>query len=75
MYDYSRLKGRIVEVCGTFKEFAKKMGLSERTISLKMNQKTFFSQNEIDKAVEVLGLSYKDIVPYFFCLKSSAELN
>ena len=33
-YDYSKLSGKIREVFGTNGEFAKAMGLSERTVSL-----------------------------------------
>ena len=39
-YDYSKLAGRIVEKFGTQYNFAIAMGLSERTISLKMNGKS-----------------------------------
>ena len=40
-FDYSRLKGRIVEVYGTNAAFSKDMGWSERTMSLKMNGKVY----------------------------------
>jgi len=73
MYDYSKLNGRIVEVCGNQGEFAKRMGLSERTISLKMQQKNSFKQSDIEKAINVLKLSAEDISLYFFSLKSSMD--
>ena len=38
-YNYSKLLGRIVECCGTQANFAEKIGLSERTVSLKLNGK------------------------------------
>ena len=50
-YDYSKLNGRIVEKCGTRANFAEMMGLSERTISLKLNNKISFKQPEIQKAL------------------------
>lgn len=65
-YDYKKLNGRIIEVCGTQAVFAEKMGLSERTISLKLNNKISWKQTEIQKAIEILGLSDKDIQIYFF---------
>lgn len=68
-YNYKKLSGKIVEVCGTQAIFAKKMGLSERTISMKLNNKIAWKQTEIQKAVEVLGLSDMDIQLYFFTLK------
>ena len=36
-YNYKKLLGRIVEVCGTQASFADRMGLSERSVSLKLN--------------------------------------
>lgn len=68
-YDYSKLNGRIVEKCGTQAEFAKKMGLSERTISMKLNNKIAFKQSEIQKALDVLDLVSEEIQVYFFTLK------
>jgi hypothetical protein len=67
--NYSKLKGRIVEICGTQGNFAQKMGLSERTISLKLSGKIPFKQPEILKALEVLDLSEEEIQAYFFVLK------
>lgn len=65
-YNYSKLNGRIVEICGSSKEFAKRMGLSERTISLKLNNNVPFKQTDIEKAKEVLNLCDNDIQSYFF---------
>lgn len=67
-YNYSKLNGRIVEVCGTQGEFAKRMGLSERSISLKLNSKMTFRQDEIQKAVDILNLTNAEIQAYFFTL-------
>jgi hypothetical protein len=36
-FDYSKLNGRIVEIFGTQLNFSVAMGLSERSISLKLN--------------------------------------
>lgn len=69
-YDYAKLKGKIVEKCGTQAVFAKRMGLSERTISLKLNNKVAFKQPEIQKALPILGLTESDIQGYFFALKA-----
>ncbi len=66
MYDYSKLSGRIVEVFGTRHSFAKAMGLSERTLSLKMNGKRDWNQLDIGKAIVLLNLSESDIPVYFF---------
>lgn len=65
-YDYSKLLGRITEKCGTQLNFALAMGLSERSVSLKLNRHVSWKDTEIVKAIEVLGISAKDIPEYFF---------
>ena len=67
--DYRKLRGKIVDVYGTMSNFAKEMGYSERTISLKINGKVDFSQSDIVKMVSLLGLRDKDIPIYFFTNK------
>ncbi len=68
-FDYNKLRGKIIEVCGSQLEFAKKMKMSERTLSLKMNGKVFWKQCEICKAIDILKLSNYDITEYFFTPK------
>lgn len=69
MFDYSKLRGRIIEKYGSQSKFAKHMGCSERTMSLKMHGKVEWKQSEIHKAVTLLDLQDQDICPYFFTLK------
>ena len=65
-YNYSKLLGRIKEYCGKQSVFADEMGLSERSVSLKLNNLRGWTQPEIHKACEVLKLSSLDIPAYFF---------
>jgi len=65
-FDYSSLNGKIIEKFGSQYNFANAMGLSERSISLKLNGKVGWKQVEIAKAVEILGIESKDIPHYFF---------
>ena len=67
--DYSKLLGRITEKFGTQAEFANSMGISERSISLKLNNKVSWKDSEISKAVDILELNPKDIQSYFFTHK------
>lgn len=67
-YNYSKLLGRIVEKVGTQCNFASKMELSERTISLKLNGKISWKQSEIAKACDVLSIPDTEIPAYFFAL-------
>lgn len=65
-FNYRKLKGRIVEICGTQSVFAKEMNMSERTVSLKMQGKIQWRQNEILDALQVLKLKPADVQEYFF---------
>mgnify|MGYP003571392429 CR=1 FL=1 len=67
-YNYNKLRGRITEICGTQSKFAESMGLSERTISLKLTGQVGWKQSEIRKAIEVLTINQEDIPAYFFDL-------
>lgn len=66
MFDYSKLNGRIREVCGSQAKFAQKLGISQHSLSMKLNGKNKFKQDEIMRSVEVLGLNIRDIPDYFF---------
>lgn len=69
IYDYAKLNGRIVEVCGTKAQFAKEMKMSEQSVSKKLLQKVCFKQDEIDNAIIILHLNKEDIPVYFFTYK------
>ena len=65
-FDYRKLLGRITEKLGSQSEFARRMELSERTISLKLRGKVPFKQTEIIKASDVLEIDPSEISTYFF---------
>lgn len=65
-YDYSKLLGKITEEFGTQYNFANAMGLSERSISLKLNGKVPWKDGEMEKAIQVLRVPVSDIPAYFF---------
>jgi transcriptional regulator with XRE-family HTH domain len=69
-FNYSKLRGRIREVFGTQDRFAEAMGRSNTSISQKLNNKSEWTQKEINRAVEVLGIDDVDISAYFFCSES-----
>ena len=66
IYDYSKLNGRIREVFGKCAAFADAMGLSERSLSLKLNNKRHWKQPEIDRACGLLGIPCEEVWDYFF---------
>ena len=67
IYDYSRLKGKMVERGFTQAGLAKEIEMSPATLNLKLNNKSKFGQDEITKIIEVLQL--RNVDPYFFTLK------
>ena len=68
-FDYSKLKGRIVEKCGSQKVFAAKVGMSEATMVAKMAGTTYFNQKEIIKAIEILDIQRGEVSEYFFTVR------
>lgn len=65
-YDYSKLKGRIKEVCGTQDALASRIGLGRVTLSQRLNNISTFSQSEIAKMTKELNIPNEEIPVYFF---------
>ncbi len=67
-YDYSKLRGRIVEKLGSIKKYAELLKLSDTSISNKLSNKTPFNQDEILRSIEsdVLDIDVVEIPIYFF---------
>lgn len=65
-FRYGKLRGRIKEKCGTQNAFAKDIGLSEVSVSNKLNNNVEWGQEEIEKAVEILNIPPDEIHSYFF---------
>ena len=65
-FEYSKLLGKIVSVYGTQYNFARALNLSERSVSLKLNNHIPWTQPEISKAASLLSIDQKDIPEYFF---------
>ncbi len=65
-FNYSKLRGKIVEKFGTQIIFAEKLSVSQRTLSLKLNNKIFFSQDEIVRCSELLDINPNEIEEFFF---------
>lgn len=68
-FDYARLKGRIIEKYGTQTKFVKVFGISENSFSLKMNNKSRFTSDDIIKMIKLLEIKKEDVGEYFFTPK------
>lgn len=71
VFDYNKLKGRIVEKFGTQGRFAAANQLSDRSMSLKLNNGIGLSQEEILNWCKMLDIDVMDIPVYFFRQKVS----
>lgn len=63
---YAKLRGKIREVFGTCERFAAAMNVHPATISLKLNKKSEWTREEIEKACKLLGISIEEVYLYFF---------
>ena len=63
---YNKLRGRIVEICGTQSEFSRRVGQSEQIISAKLSGNSAFTQDNIIAWCKVLNIDQNDIGNYFF---------
>ncbi|MGS7304574.1 DUF739 family protein [Enterococcus faecium] len=68
-FDYSKLSGKIVEKYGTQYNFSIALGLSERSLSLKLNNRVPWKSTELQKAIELLDIPKEKIGEYFFNLE------
>ncbi|MGM9598642.1 MAG: DUF739 family protein [Faecousia sp.] len=68
-YDYSNLCGDIIKCYGTQAKFADALRISERSLSLKLNNKVGWKQDEMIKACELLDIKLSEIPDYFFVSK------
>ena len=63
---FPKLDGKITEVFGTRSCFADALGISENSISSKMQGKSKWKEREILKSCELLNIAKADIPEYFF---------
>lgn len=69
VFDYCKLRGKIVEKYGTQGNFAKANKMSDRSMSLKLNNGIGFSQKEIISWCNKLDIPLDSIPTYFFTRK------
>lgn len=68
-FDYSKLKGRIVEKYGNQTAFADDMEMAYSTLNLKLNNKSEWSTTEIVLACKLLEIELTECHKYFFAIK------
>lgn len=65
-YQYSKLKGRIIEKYGTQGKFAEAIGLSENSTSKKLKGLFGLSQEDMEAWAKLLDIDRDDFGEYFF---------
>ena len=63
---YNKLKGRIVEKFGSQGKFAAALGMTENTVSRKMQDKVEFSKDDMVRWAELLEIDSSEFWDYFF---------
>lgn len=62
----NKIKGRIVEMFGSQRDFAKAIGKSEQTVTKKLNNASQFSLDDITEWCNALGIKQDEVGSYFF---------
>ena len=68
-FDYSKLKGRITEKCGSQRAFAKLMKMSEATLTAKLACRVQFNQGEIARSIPILEIEPGTVSDFYFTQK------
>ena len=68
-YDYRKLRGRIREKFGTQAEFSRNIGLSEVSVSNKLNNVVDWGQDEMESAIVALDIPFSDIHSFFLLIR------
>jgi hypothetical protein len=63
---YAKLRGKIVEVYGTNKEFSKAVDIERSSLSAKLNNKAPWKREEIERACILLNIPIEEVHLYFF---------
>lgn len=69
MADYTKmweLKRKMKEESVTYVQLAEEIGIGANTLSDKLNGKSTFNIDEVQKIIEVLNIDPKEIPKYFF---------
>lgn len=70
-FDFSKLRGRIIERFGTCSAFAEAAGISTSVLSYRLDNKTYFTMPEIYRIIQpdLLDIPAAEIGVYFYTLE------
>ena len=73
VFDYGKLRGRIVEMYKTQDNFSKELDYDRSSLNQKLNNRRQFGQSEILLFCDALEIPYEEIPSYFFKAEVSKE--
>lgn len=68
-FDFSMLTGRIITVFGSRQAFAEAVGISKGTLSMKLNNRSRITAEEVIRWADILCIDPAEIGLYFFTPK------
>lgn len=68
-FDYSKLRGRIVECNGSIRQFCQSNNLCVQNFSAKLNNRARFSIEDAISISKALDIPQSDVADYFFVEK------
>ena len=72
-FNYEKLRRRIREKMRSDTVFAKRLGISKTSLSLRLNNQIHFSQRDIYKSMRILQISPEELGVYFFDKEKDQE--
>lgn len=66
MYDFTKLKSRMIDQHETVASLSKKLGITEKVLYQKLNDKTEFTPKEIEQLMSILDIRAQEVEGYFF---------
>lgn len=69
IFDYSKLRGRIIEKFGTYSAFAEAFCITPSLLSRKLGNEVGFSREEIKRCATLLDFGLDEYGEYFFTEK------
>ena len=72
-FEFNKLRGRIREKFATEQNFAKVLNMNRACLSSRLNRRTHWKLNEIQRIVKLLDIKPEEIPSYFFSEASEAK--
>lgn len=72
-FDYSKLRGRIVEKFGNISQFSKELKITRTSVNMKLNNRMNFTRSDMIEWSRLLDIPKEELGCYFFTEKLNRE--